>query len=461
MSFFKSVSRQSSIQSEYAFGCPEDSYKFISNTRKFAPQPCRAHCHRRPSSINPYTAGNFQFVYKNPAQLDKHSESTRKIDELNDALFGHCFWPESGIQWDLLYAAIAHVSDEYVCPICLFTPVAPRLTICGHIICADCLQLLMNHSDKVMKCPVCGEIIGSHDFIRCKCIFDSKLTKCTFSKVYRYVSDNICFGAHGQLDSLRVASDPLNKFTRFTIADSKFIESMQRGEIEALQTQHVIYAEEPEKVAAIQSIIESIQKETVDDDKTVFRTCKHTDSEQKVTFYQSVDGRIIFMNQLNKKMLIEQFGSLDKAPDSIEAPVMSTSIGYEYDTDNSHIPSGAECVYAFLDFTNIVSKDVLAQHSREIKKLTPVVVKKHVPTRVITKDDFQKFIPEEHHPEPTLSDEQEFPSLSPSKPALPKKEKPKQEEDFPSFDSLSSQPQPKRGKKKTAVVISAWGNINF
>lgn len=69
------------------------------------------------------------------------------------------------VDWSLIefveYDVSAH--DELRCPICLDTPVAPKITKCGHVYCFPCiLQYLdfgLEHYAQWRKCPMCNEIV--------------------------------------------------------------------------------------------------------------------------------------------------------------------------------------------------------------------------------------------------------------------------------------------------------------
>ena len=486
------IERTRSTPVDFAKSCPQDAYKFIGNDNyKFGIQNSRVANRKRISSLEDFTSGNFQFVYKNCSQLRKEDELYRQknpnskpretlLSDLNDVLFSHCFWADTGVEWNLLFAAIAHVQEEYCCPICLFQPCCPRLTKCGHIICADCLdQLFHQKTDKLPLCPICNEVLYKDDIVRCKCVYHpNKLTNSniTFAKVFKYISDNICFCSHGELDTLRTASDPLNRFTRFSIADSRFIDQMYKSELEQLEKQKEIYAEYecPEKIVSIDKIIADVKKEMenkVVDDHIKFYIGKHKPNETKVCFYQSNDGQLVFLNEFCRRLLIEQFGSLENAPDIIETTVINSTI--ERDRLFSHVPHGGECTTVFADLTHILSPEVLERNRLEIKANTPVIRKKKEPKRVITADDFQKFIPEEPEPEVKMSSEADFPSLYQDRPApkMPKKKTleedfpslsgPKKNDDFPSFDALNQQTKGKKQKQNSRPKPNPWGSLNI
>lgn len=53
------------------------------------------------------------------------------------------------------------------CPICLYPPVAARITRCGHIFCWPCMLHYLSLSDKSWsKCPICYEAVHTADLKR-------------------------------------------------------------------------------------------------------------------------------------------------------------------------------------------------------------------------------------------------------------------------------------------------------
>lgn len=56
------------------------------------------------------------------------------------------------------------VSDYPSCPICLYPPVAAKMTRCGHVYCWSCILHYLSLSDKTWrKCPICYESIHKQD----------------------------------------------------------------------------------------------------------------------------------------------------------------------------------------------------------------------------------------------------------------------------------------------------------
>jgi hypothetical protein len=74
------------------------------------------------------------------------------------------------LQWDAVMQVLASAETQLAsCPICLSTPVAPRIAKCGHIFCLPCLIRYMHSTDDAnpvpekrarwKKCPICEDSI--------------------------------------------------------------------------------------------------------------------------------------------------------------------------------------------------------------------------------------------------------------------------------------------------------------
>ncbi|KAI4460953.1 ring finger 10 family member [Holotrichia oblita] len=72
--------------------------------------------------------------------------------------------PDTLVDWDLVEQVNVQVSDNPSCPICLYPPVAAKMTRCGHVYCWSCILHYLALSDKTLrKCPICFESIHKQD----------------------------------------------------------------------------------------------------------------------------------------------------------------------------------------------------------------------------------------------------------------------------------------------------------
>lgn len=93
-----------------------------------------------------FLQANFQFVVKSGINLDAYSS------------------PDNLIDWDLIEQINIRTEEEPQCPICLYPPIAAKITRCGHAYCWPCILHYLALSDKTWrKCPICYEAIHTAD----------------------------------------------------------------------------------------------------------------------------------------------------------------------------------------------------------------------------------------------------------------------------------------------------------
>lgn len=104
---------------------------------------------------------SFRFV----ALLDRYKEVFR-LD------------PDAPLEWNDMELVIVPAQHDVICPICLDTPVVPRLTKCGHFFCWPCILRYAAATSSVVgsgnwrKCPICFESISTRQL---KSVFFSQV----------------------------------------------------------------------------------------------------------------------------------------------------------------------------------------------------------------------------------------------------------------------------------------------
>lgn len=72
--------------------------------------------------------------------------------------------PDTLIDWSLIEQINIQTLEETQCPICLYPPVAAKVTRCGHVYCWPCVLHYLSLSDKTWrKCPICYDAIHVGD----------------------------------------------------------------------------------------------------------------------------------------------------------------------------------------------------------------------------------------------------------------------------------------------------------
>ncbi|OHS99096.1 hypothetical protein TRFO_34595 [Tritrichomonas foetus] len=412
-----------------------------------------------PNTVGNYVSANFNFIYRNMSQIDKS-----KYNNLNDVLFSHTFFPDTGPSLELVFCAIAHQSPDYVCPICLFKPTASRMTRCGHIFCADCLNQLFDKTEKHL-CPVCYEPVIKSEIIRVCLKFNVLSTHYKFRKIRRYSKLNICSCSPNiNMKKLSKASENDSVFTHFSIADDEFVNNIINNEIYEIDLliKEMKEFNDIEKITNLNEVRKSLILEKQHEDETEFLLDENF-KDDIVTFYQIDDGRLIFLDDLNMKMIIDNFGNNpDDWPELVDGEFIikkSTTVE-QYDRSNqnwlfNHLPIGAEIQYVLIDINHILSKQVIDKYFKRVQIKRKTAQQKNRPPPqskkpVITKADFQTFVPIDPEPQTHFTSE-DFPSLPSSHPKFKQLAAPtKPKEDYPTLGSI----QP-----KNTTVKKGWGGI--
>lgn len=72
--------------------------------------------------------------------------------------------PDALVDWDLIEQVNVLVNEQPSCPICLYPPVAAKMTKCGHVYCWSCMLHYLALSDKQWrKCPICYDAVKKEE----------------------------------------------------------------------------------------------------------------------------------------------------------------------------------------------------------------------------------------------------------------------------------------------------------
>ena len=428
----------------------EDSYKFHSDNIQFSVQRSRAANRMRPISASAFVAGNFSYVYKNCSQLSSNHDQQNL---LNDVLFSHSIFPNSGAEFPLLFSVISHQPKDYVCSICLFTPVAPRVTHCGHIFCCDCIKQHLCFCDQEKFCPVCYKKISNESLVRADLrLYHSFHDHFVFRKIVRNFNDCVCFQNDDPVKNvLPTASKYSAPFCHFVLADKEYSSNLIEKEKNDLIKQIEIYSK-PEfyddmKLSLLKSTLENVLEEQVpDDDGTFFALKQKSSQSEYYRFYQDSNGRLIFFDYLSTKMLISHFGSIKKAPDRIEfdpLKIYTVSVDKRFRDrhhDLGYLPNGADVTFVLADLSKIVSPEVMKLFAARIEKRLHVEedeILEEETTKSFTDADFPTFEKPGTSPGHAIAranSHQVSKGWSDIKlQAPPPEEKPSFDRDFPSF----------------------------
>lgn len=341
-------------------------------------------------------------IYKNMLQVDQSSKKPTHI--LVSSINSHCFKRSPGLNWNYIYSFKVSIPDDYECPICYHYLCAPRILKCGHCLCADCLNLLVSHTEDI-SCPICRNPFSIDEPKRVEVVFSGlkpgNIVK--FKKVSRFKSDNIVFPYGKSPKTLYRASDSDGRFSDIVICDRDYQTNIINYELDVLFAQTLEYTgdyEDKEKLEELENVKMNNVNELVYDNGPEFLLPITRDANDTIsTFYQYDDGRNIYLDNLTVTLLTEQFGSLENGPDTLECNLISFREKFIKDYSKihtkylTHVSTDAPVKFAFLDLSGIVDDDILKQYEGKIesKKPKPNVTPPPQDERVVTEQDYFVF----------------------------------------------------------------------
>ncbi|KAH8315774.1 hypothetical protein KR067_001862 [Drosophila pandora] len=292
--------------------------------------------------------------------------------------------PDSLIDWSFIEQINIQTTEELQCPICLYPPVAAKLTRCGHAYCWPCLLHYLSLSDKTWrKCPICYDAIHAGDLKSCTIEQQKDFQmgdRITFQLMRRrkgsmYIEK--CGTVGGETIErfpLLSAGEEAKRYSKFLIAKRADVASIiERERIELVAESDVSCPEDVFIQQALVMLNERSEKlglekpEPKDEDEQLPAAALCLENEAKIDiekaddasissgeassslscsssnnnsnnnkyyyFYQSNDGQNIYLHPLNVKMLQACYGTLDLGPLLIEAQIIQKE---QHSMDEEH-----------------------------------------------------------------------------------------------------------------------------
>ncbi|KAH8297574.1 hypothetical protein KR054_003331 [Drosophila jambulina] len=360
------------LNSVYAQGSKKQNLNHLLNFHCVPRELERGHHHQhhglglRKQRYNKeqFLQANFQFVIRSGAKAQVNGS------------------PDALIDWSYIEQINIQTTEELQCPICLYPPVAAKLTRCGHAYCWPCLLHYLSLSDKTWrKCPICYDAIHAGDLKSCTIEQQRDLQvgdTITFQLMRRhkgsmYIEKHGVAGAGGENAVERFpllsAGEEAKRYSKFVIAKKADVAAIiERERVELLaesdvscpedvfiQQALVMLRERGEKLGLEKPDPRELELEEVEveqpcqdteakidierpDDASVSSSTSCSSSNNNSTakyyyFYQSNDGQNIFLHPLNVKMLQACYGTLDLAPLLIEAQILQKE---QHSMDEEH-----------------------------------------------------------------------------------------------------------------------------
>ncbi|XP_037904397.1 RING finger protein 10 isoform X2 [Hermetia illucens] len=356
-----------------------------------------------------FLQANFQFVLKSEENIQQNIAS-----------------PDTLVDWNLIEQINIQTTEEPQCPICLYPPIAAKLTRCGHAYCWPCILHYLALSDKTWrKCPICYDAVHIGD------LKSTSIVQLQNWKVGDTISMQLMRRPKAsmfieQVDGVEVCCESIphlrdnyamRKFAKFLLADSDEIQSIIEREKQELLLAHDV--DTPESVFVQQALdlleerkgkivvtneglrestkSQPVASEMVDEEviEVGEQLTEMSLMEQRSTdssdlgdvsvknstngdskyhyFYQSSDGQNIYLHAMNVRILQAMYGSFDKCPTIIEGKILekhSHSMDQEFRKKLrylQHLPLTCQFEVVELQFEPpTVSPEVLERFKDEI-----------------------------------------------------------------------------------------------
>ncbi|KAK4876180.1 hypothetical protein RN001_012602 [Aquatica leii] len=284
--------------------------------------------------------------------------------------------PDALVNWDLIEQVNIHVLEFPSCPVCLYPPVAAKMTRCGHIYCWSCILHYLALSDKAWrKCPICYESVHKNDLKSVISIPHGPLQihdTITFKLMKRLRGSLIAYPADLEIHDQNVPYNVSDKITseiysKLLLADTREVHSIIERERSELLHQLAEDENCPEKCFIEQALIlvqgraesvlalsneltedvrcfkndirqrfESVGSDNLCEDADIFTvedldksttTCSKQPLSKYFYFYQASDGQHIYMHSLNIRMLEHTYGGLEYCPEVVTGRILEKESG--------------------------------------------------------------------------------------------------------------------------------------
>ncbi|CAG2108018.1 unnamed protein product [Medioppia subpectinata] len=319
------------------------------------------------------------------------------VNDLNDYSI-HLSNPDTSVDWNSVEEIrFNSLTAETYCPICLDSPVAPKMTRCGHIFCWSCaLHYLALSDQKWRKCPICFDWIQSEDLRTVSSInkIDYKIGDfITLSLMKRKKGSTVTSPAilydvnHNSFEPLD--GDPvISSYRKILIASpNQVLDQIIERERQQLLNQMIVDKDTPE-VCFIENALDQLKvREDMVQQRCQLNTIDGSSADTGVGednvdnrsdddyyyFYQSEDGQHIYLHSLNVRILKQEFGSLESCPHKICAKIVETeweSMSEELRKRHrylQHLPLTCEFRIVELEFNNeLISEATLELFRAEV-----------------------------------------------------------------------------------------------
>ncbi|KAK0174727.1 hypothetical protein PV327_010464 [Microctonus hyperodae] len=280
--------------------------------------------------------------------------------------------PDTLVDWKLIEQIKVDTSESLSCPICLGSPVAARMTRCGHVFCWPCILHYLSLSDKSWrKCPICFESIHKSDL---KSVIEITRKPMNIGddvnlRLMRRKRGSLLAVPVGETETpdpetfFQVSEHPSSQiYSKLLLANATNIMEIIELERVQLKMELIDDPHSPENCFIEQALIEltareecalkqsgqKLELQTPKKNKDILSTEFDFSKDQKKSetsieeknlatnsqgnqkffyFYQSDDGQHVYLHAMNVKMLELQYGDLEHCPRIISGKILEKESG--------------------------------------------------------------------------------------------------------------------------------------
>ncbi|XP_054710309.1 RING finger protein 10-like [Uloborus diversus] len=348
--------------------------------------------------------------------------------------------PDLLVEWPLIEEIRLPSHEVPLCPICLYIPVAAKITKCGHIYCWPCILHYLSLTDRTwQKCPICFEAVHKNELksvsvtIRKPFVIGDEIVMCLMKRAKDSLLPLPVTHESPKHFICNIKDDDLlTRYQKLLLANREDIKAIINREFVELKEAYEKEKDAPE-ACFIESALKLLEERENNLDGQIFNNCgtekhidevtnlnnavarKHleslssTDSHDEIFqidmtehseisneiplnlnqnpeplldsdkkgncfFYQAEDGQHLYLHNINVRMLLKEYGSLEFAPPIIKAKIVEiervsmTEVLRKRLRYLHHLPLTCEFQIVELNFFHLLSKPVILQFKSEINK---------------------------------------------------------------------------------------------
>uniref|UniRef100_A0A669DQ00 E3 ubiquitin-protein ligase RNF10 n=1 Tax=Oreochromis niloticus TaxID=8128 RepID=A0A669DQ00_ORENI len=222
--------------------------------------------------------------------------------------------PDTLVNWDCVQQVRIYSHEVPSCPICLYPPVAARITRCGHIFCWPCMLHYLSLSDKTWsKCPICYEAVHTADLKSVVAMETRQYVagdKITMRLMRREKGALVALPSSQWVkveEPVRFGDACLSPYSKLLLTSPAQVLNLVAEEKGILQAQ--LSQEEDAQGCFIQSALCLLQVEL----RAHFWQLRHNNID--------INNQM-FLHPVNVRCLLREYGSLEASPESITATVV-------------------------------------------------------------------------------------------------------------------------------------------